>query len=65
MLTLRAAKWTSKLPRAAQHAAGMSRCPSNLRRGGSSTAGNALLCVRECDELVRAERKPSKPPKWL
>jgi hypothetical protein len=61
MLTLRAAKWTSKLPRAAQHAAGMSRYPSNLRRGGGSTARNALACVCECDEPVRAdENVPSR-----
>jgi len=61
MQTLRAAKSTSKLPRAAQHAAGMSRYPSNLRRGGESTAGNALACVRECDEPVRAdENVPSR-----
>ena len=49
------------MPRAAQHAAGMSRYPSNLRRGGGSTAGNALACVLERDKLVRAdENVPSR-----
>jgi len=64
MLTLGVAKLTSKLPRAAQHAARMSLYPSNLRRGRGSTAGSALACVRECDEPVRAERKRSKLPNW-
>ena len=63
MQTLRTAKWTSKLPRAAKHAAGMSRYPSNLRRGRGSTASNALACVRECEKRAR-QRKRAKPPKW-
>jgi hypothetical protein len=29
-----------------------------------STAGNALACVRECDELVRAEWKVSVQKRW-
>jgi len=29
-----------------------------------STAGNALACVRECDEPVRAEWKVSVQKRW-